>query len=79
MIGGELGEKMGGLIATPMVGRPETVERRTVVSSVSEDDQFICSTRTLLYNYISKKVQTSEKWAGLLSHYANRVQQIPAK
>jgi hypothetical protein len=65
---------MMNLIPAPFPGRPEVLERKTAVSTVGEDDQFISSTRAILYNYITKKVKNSEKWASLLSNYSRQVE-----
>jgi hypothetical protein len=53
--------------------RPEVVERKTVISTVSEDDQFISSTRAILYNYITKKLKNSEKWSSLLINFSKEI------
>lgn len=50
---------MGNIIPAPLPARPETIERKIGTSTVAEDDQFISSTRAILYNYISKKIKNS--------------------
>jgi hypothetical protein len=64
---------MTNLIPAPLPSRPEVFERKTVISSIAEDDQFISSTRAILYNYITKKVKNSEKWGSLLSNFSKLV------
>ena len=68
-LGCEIGEKIGNIIPAPLLARPETIERKIGTSTVAEDDQFIASTRTILYNYISKKIKNSEKWTALFNSY----------
>lgn len=58
-MGKEVADKMMNLIPAPLPGRPEVLERKTAISSVPEDDQFISSTRAILYNYITKKTKNS--------------------
>lgn len=50
-----------------------------MLSTVTEDDQFISSTRAMLYNYISKKVKNSDKWGSLLSNFTKIVEELPDK
>jgi hypothetical protein len=64
---------MINLIPSPLASRPELFERKTVLSSVADDDQFISSTRAILYNYIAKKVKNSDKWGSLLSNFSKQV------
>jgi hypothetical protein len=61
------------LIPAPLPARPEVFERKTAISSVPEDDQFISSTRAILYNYITKKSKNSEKWGSLLSNFSKQI------
>ena len=64
---------MTTLIPAPLPARPEVVEKKTVISTVAEDDQFISSTRAILYNYITKKLKNSEKWSSLLINFSKEI------
>ena len=70
---------MNNLVQAPLPSRLETIERKIPLSSVSEDDQFISSTRSILYNYISKKIKNSDKWTGLIATYARQLAEVPSK
>lgn len=65
---------MTNLIPAPLATRPEVFERKPYISTVTEDDQFISSTRAIVYNYITKKVKNSDKWGQLLSNFSKQVE-----
>ena len=58
-LGGKLAERMGPMIPSPMPHYSPPIERRLNVTTVAEDDAFICSTRTMVYNYITNKMKGS--------------------
>ena len=64
---------MTTLIPAPLPARQEVLEKKTVISTVAEDNQFISSTRAILYNYITKKLKYSEKWSSLLINFSKKI------
>lgn len=50
-----------------------------MLSGVGEDDQFISSTRAMVYNYLAKKGKNSEKWQALLASFAQQAEGLPEK
>lgn len=75
--GNDLSERINNFIPSALATRLENIERKIPTSSVAEDDQFISSNRALIYNFIKKKIRTSEKWANNIHSFFAQLPQIP--
>jgi len=67
------------MVPSSLAHAPVFIEKRIATTSVAEDDQFISSTRAMLYNFICKKVGSSEKWGSLVDSYRHKANSLPVK
>jgi hypothetical protein len=67
------------LVPNALNTRPETIEKRIAVTTSAEDELFISSTRTIIYNYIIKKVKNSDKWNSVITQYTSSLPALESK
>lgn len=70
---------LSSLLSSPLQSYPEQIEKAGHLSSIAEDNQFRSSTRAMVFNWIKKKVVSSEKWGSALKPRLDGAVKIPSK